>query len=212
MDIVIVDNINLIYSTYIASNSMANETFTNYMLRYLTYKINCFNYSINPLQLECFIVEYSLSGIKIAFKEWLDIKILGYSIDRAIRDMNKILDTGNMYIIPDNEMIEILILLTGNLYVTYDPFYRANLRSPLVYRMIFNYMVKRDPEIIRLATELNKNIDVLINEYFSIHRTMPFKDFIISEIFLNKLAESDNKDEILKYINDVYSNNENKQL
>ena len=212
MDIVIVDNINLIYTTYITSNSMANETFTNYMLKYLTYKINYFNYPINPQQLECFIAEYSLSGIKIAFKEWLDIKILGYSIDRAIRNMSKILNTGNMYIIPDNEMIEILIILTGNLYIAYDPSYRANLRSPLIYRMIFNYMVKRDPKIIRLITILNKNIDVLINEYFSIRRTMSFKDFIISEIFSNELANADNKDEILKYINEVHSNNENKQL
>lgn len=126
--------------------------------------------------------------------------------------MNKILETKDMYIISDNEMIEILIVLTGNLYVTYDPTYLANIRSPLVYRMIFDYKVKRDPEIIRLATELNKNIVLLINEYFSIYRTMSFKDFIISEIFLDKLAKADNNDEILKYINDVYSNNENKQL
>lgn len=212
MDIVIVDSINLIYTTYITSNSMANETFTNYMLKYLTYKINYFNYPINPQQLECFIAEYSLSGIKIAFKEWLDIKILGYSIDRAIRNMSKILNTGNMYIIPDNEMIEILIILTGNLYIAYDPSYRANLRSPLIYRMIFSYMVKHNPEIIRLITKLNKNIDVLINEYFSIPRTMSFKDFIISKIFSDELANADNKDEILKYINEVHSNIENKQL
>ena len=83
MNIVVIDNINFIYTAYISSNSMANETFTNYMLRYLTYKINNFNYPINPLQLEDYIIKYSLSNENINFKEWLDIKILGYSIDRA---------------------------------------------------------------------------------------------------------------------------------
>ena len=39
MNIVVIDNINFIYTAYISSNSIANETFTNYMLRYLTYKI-----------------------------------------------------------------------------------------------------------------------------------------------------------------------------
>lgn len=212
MNIVAIDNINFIYTAYISSNSIANETFTNYMLRYLTYKINCFNCSINTQQLECFIAEYSLSDIKIAFKEWLDIKILGYSIDRAIRNMNKILNIGNMYIIPDNEMFEILIVLTGNLYIVYDQFYQANLRSPLVYRMIFDYKVKRDPEIMCLATKLNQNIDVLINEYFFVYRTMSFKDYIISKILLSELNNADNKEEILKYINDTYNSNKKKQL
>lgn len=98
MNIVVIDNINFIYTAYISSNSIANKTFTNYMLRYLTYKINNFNYSINPLQLEDFIIKYSLSNENITFKEWLDIKILGYSINRANRNMNKILETADIYI------------------------------------------------------------------------------------------------------------------
>lgn len=212
MNIVVIDNINFIYTTYINSNSMANETFTNYMLRYLTYKINNFNYSINPLQLEDFIIKYSLSNENIAFKEWLDIKILGYSIDRANRNMNKILETRDIYSISDNEMFEILIVLTGNLYIVYDQFYQANLRSSLVYRMIFDYKVKSNPEIMCLATKLNQNIDVLINEYFFVYRTMSFKDYIISKILLSELNNADNKDEILKYINECKSKSENKQL
>lgn len=212
MNIVVIDNINFIYTAYISSNSIANETFTNYMLRYLTYKINNFNYSINPLQLEDFIIKYSLSNENINFKEWLDIKILGYSIDRANRNMNKILETADIYSISDNEMFEILIVLTGNLYIVYDQFYQANLRSPLVYRMIFDYKVKRDPEIMCLAAKLNQNIDVLINEYFSVYRTMSFKDYIISKILLSELNNADNKEEILKYINYIYNNNKKKQL
>lgn len=173
---------------------------------------NNFNYSINPLQLEDFIIKYSLSNENINFKEWLDIKILGYSIDRANRNMNKILETADIYSISDNEMFEILIVLTGNLYIVYDQFYQANLRSPLVYRMIFDYKVKRDPEIMCLAAKLNQNIDVLINEYFSVYRTMSFKDYIISKILLSELNNADNKEEILKYINYIYNNNKKKQL
>lgn len=173
---------------------------------------NNFNYSINPLQLEDFIIKYSLSNENITFKEWLDIKILGYSIDRANRNMNKILETADIYSISDNDMFEILIVLTGNLYIVYDQFYQANLRSPLIYRMIFDYKVKRDPEIMCLAAKLNQNIDVLINEYFSVYRTMSFKDYIISKILLSELNNADNKEEILKYINDINNSNKKKQL
>ena len=78
--------------------------------------------------------------------------------------------------------------------------------------MIFDYKVKRDPEIMCLAAKLNQNIDVLINEYFSVYRTMSFKDYIISKMLLSELNNADNKEEILKYINDIYNNNKKKQL
>ena len=77
---------------------------------------------------------------------------------------------------------------------------------------LFEQSIPTEEKFTKMQWILNKNIDVLINEYFSIRRTMSFKDFIISEIFSNELANADNKDEILKYINEVHSNNENKQL
>ena len=63
-----------------------------------------------------------------------------------------------------------------------------------------------------LAAKLNQNIDVLINEYFFVYRTMSFKDYIISKILLSELNNADNKEEILKYINDIYNSNKKKQL
>ena len=41
---------------------------------------------------------------------------------------------------------------------------------------------------------------------------MSFKDYIISKILLSELNNADNKEEILKYINDTYNSNKKKQL
>ena len=41
---------------------------------------------------------------------------------------------------------------------------------------------------------------------------MSFKDYIISKMLLNELNNADNKEEILKYINDINNSNKKKRL
>lgn len=197
-DIVSKDNVYFIYSTYIQSNSMATESFSDYTLKYLTFRINDSKfYNLTPIQLKNLIKEYIFNGqngVYLDFNEWLDQKIIGYSKDRVQRNINNILNFGNFNSVTDMEIYEILFYITNDSSISKDPRF-IPLRNINTYKLIFSFIARQNPKVLQYQQILNNDIDTLVDDYFnSEYHYASFNDFLnaISQFKLESEVEDIN--------------------
>lgn len=195
-DIVSKDDVYFIYSTYIQSKSMAIESFSNYTLKYLTFRINdCKFCNLTPTQLENLIKEYVINGRNetyISFNEWLDQKLIGYSKDRGQRNINKIINFGSFDCVSDAEIYEILFYITNNPDIIKDPRF-ISLRNINTYKLIFIFVARQNPKVLQYQQILNSDIDTLVDAYFnSGYQYVSFNDFLnaISQFKLESEVEN----------------------
>ena len=195
-DIVSKDDVYFIYSTYIQSKSMAIESFSNYTLKYLTFRINdCKFCNLTPTQLENLIKEYVINGRNetyINFNEWLDQKLIGYSKDRVQRNINNIISLGSFDCVSDAEIYEILFYITNNPNIAKDPRF-ISLRNINTYKLIFIFVARQNPKVLQYEQILNNDIDTLVDAYFnSKYQYVSFNDFLnaISQFKLESEVEN----------------------
>lgn len=205
-DIIASDNIYYIYSNYIKSKNISTETFKEYTLAYLTIRINDTKFcNITPAQLKVFLKEYInylQMGNNINFNEWLDQKIIGYSIERVQRNINKIIISGNFNGITDGDVYEILIFITGKTIFD-DRYYPP--KNINTFKLIFTYAAKQNSNIIFLSNMLNSNIETLIEAYFNskYRYSATFNDYLVA---LSKIAldeKSDNVDNVNRMVREM---------
>lgn len=210
-DIVSKDDIYFIYSTYIKSNSMAIESFSNYTLKYLTFRINdCKFCNLTPTQLENLIKEYVINGRNktyINFNEWLDQKLMGYSKDRVQRNINNIISLGSFDCVSNAEIYEILFYITNNPDISKDPRF-IPLRNMNTYKLIFIFVARQNPKVLQYQQILNNDIDTLVDAYFnSGYQYASFNDFLnaISQFKLESEVEDiDNVNKIKESLRKEY--------
>ena len=195
-DIVSKDDVYFIYSTYIKSNSMATESFSDYTLKYLTFRINdCKFCNLTPTQLKNLIKEYVINGRNktyINFNEWLDQKLIGYSKDRVQRNINNIINLGSFDCVSDAEIYEILFYITNNPDIIKDPRF-ISLRNINTYKLIFIFVARQNPKVLQYQQILNSDIDTLVDAYFnSGYQYVSFNDFLnaISQFKLESEVEN----------------------
>ena len=195
-DIVSKDDVYFIYSTYIQSKSMAIESFSNYTLKYLTFRINdCKFCNLTQTQFLYLIKEYIINGkdgTYIDFNEWLDQKLIGYSKDRVQRNINKIINFGSFDCVSDAEIYEILFYITNNPDIIKDPRF-ISLRNINTYKLIFIFVARQNPKVLQYQQILNSDIDTLVDAYFnSGYQYVSFNDFLnaISQFKLESEVEN----------------------
>lgn len=210
-DIVSKDDVYFIYSTYIQSKSMAIESFSNYTLKYLTFRINdCKFCNLTPTQLENLIKEYVINGRNetyISFNVWLDQKLMGYSKDRVQRNINNIISLGSFDCVSNAEIYEILFYITNNPDITKDPRF-IPLRNINTYKLIFIFVARQNPKVLQYQQILNSDIDTLVDAYFnSEYQYASFNDFLnaISQFKLESEVEDiDNVNKIKESLRKEY--------
>ena len=210
-DIVSKDDVYFIYSTYIKSNSMATESFSDYTLKYLTFRINdCKFCNLTQTQFLYLIKEYIINGkdgTYIDFNEWLDQKLIGYSKDRVQRNINKIINFGNLNYVSDTEIYEILFYITNNPDISKDSRF-IPLRNMNTYKLIFIFVARQNPKVLQYQQILNSDIDTLVDAYFnSEYQYASFNDFLnaISQFKLESEVEDiDNVNKIKESLRKEY--------
>lgn len=181
---------------------MAIESFSNYTLKYLTFRINdCKFCNLTPTQLKNLIKEYVINGRNktyINFNEWLDQKLIGYSKDRVQRNINNIINLGSFDCVSDAEIYEILFYITNNPDIIKDPRF-ISLRNINTYKLIFIFVARQNPKVLQYQQILNSDIDTLVDAYFnSGYQYVSFNDFLNARSQFKLESEVENVENVNK--------------
>lgn len=165
-------------------------------------------YKISTKTLEKYLNKYLRTKPNESFMEYLDQVMIGYSKTNVDKTISRVLQDKGFDNVSDEELIEVLRVVTEHPKAEKDPNYIKNIRSTYMYQMILIYMAKHDTDTIELTKMLGKDIDYLVSEYVysEFFNKMSFKDYLSLMICTTALSKTENKELIFELVNEENNN------